>query len=112
MLGFATMLWFLLTLFGSAFKKLKHLPADANTALTLAAVLGVTGILVHSVVDFNLQIPANAALFYVLCTVAAMEPRFGRHHHRHNTRAARRRAVLPGAYDLRPQLSTRELEVK
>ena len=111
-LGFATMLWFLLTLFGSAFKKLKHLPADANTALTLAAVLGVTGILVHSVVDFNLQIPANAALFYVLCTVAAMEPRFGRHHHRHNTRAARRRAVLPGAYDLRPQLSTRELEVK
>ncbi len=106
------MLWFLLTLFGSAFKKLKHFPADANTTLTLAAVLGVTGILVHSVVDFNLQIPANAALFYVLCTVAAMEPRFGRHHHRHSTSTARGCAVLPGAYDLRPQLSTRELEVK
>jgi hypothetical protein len=30
--------------------------------------------LVHSAVDFNLQIPANAALFYVLCTVAAAEP--------------------------------------
>jgi len=28
---------------------------------------------VHSAVDFNLQIPANAALFYVLCTVAASE---------------------------------------
>jgi hypothetical protein len=28
-------------------------------------------------VDFNLQIPANAALFYLLCVVAAMEPRFG-----------------------------------
>jgi hypothetical protein len=25
-------------------------------------------------VDFNLQIPANAALFYALCTVAASEP--------------------------------------
>jgi hypothetical protein len=34
----------------------------------------VSGILVHSAVDFNLQIPANAALFYVLCTLAASEP--------------------------------------
>ena len=40
-------------------------------------MLGVTGILVHSLVDFNLQVPANAALFYVLCVVAALEPRFG-----------------------------------
>jgi len=30
-------------------------------------------------VDFNLQVPANAALFYVLCTMAAMEPRLGRY---------------------------------
>jgi O-antigen ligase len=111
-LGFATMLWFLLILFGSAFKKLKHFPGDANTTVTLAAVLGVTGILVHSVVDFNLQIPANAALFYVLCTVAAMEARFGRHHHRHSTSTSRGRAVELRAYDLRPQLSTKELEVK
>jgi hypothetical protein len=80
--------------------------------VTLAAVLGVTGILVHSVVDFNLQIPANAALFYVLCTVAAMEPRFGKHHHRHSTRSSRGRAVQPRAYDLRRQLSAKELEVK
>ena len=111
-LGFATMLWFLLTLFGAAFKKLKNFPADANTAVTLAAVLGVAGILVHSVVDFNLQIPANAALFYVLCTVAAMEPRFGRHHHRHSTSTSRGCEVPPLAYDLRPQLSARELELK
>ncbi len=37
-------------------------------------MLGLSGILVHSAVDFNLQIPANAALFYVLCTIAASEP--------------------------------------
>jgi len=80
-LGFVAALWFLLTLFRSALKKLKHWPPDTNTAVTLAAVLGITGILVHSFVDFNLQIPANAALFYVLCTVAAMERRIGRHHH-------------------------------
>jgi hypothetical protein len=40
--------------------------------------LGVTGLLVHSFVDFNLQIPANAALFYALCAAAAMKPHFGR----------------------------------
>ena len=37
-------------------------------------MLGLSGILVHSAFDFNLQIPANAALFYVLCTIAASEP--------------------------------------
>jgi hypothetical protein len=29
---------------------------------------------VHSFLDFNLQIPANAALFYVLCAIAAAAP--------------------------------------
>ena len=41
--------------------------------LSLAALLGCTGILVHSFVDFNLQIPANAAFFYVLCALAASD---------------------------------------
>jgi hypothetical protein len=36
--------------------------------------LGFTGILVHSFFDFNLQIPANAALFYVFCSIAAAPP--------------------------------------
>jgi O-antigen ligase len=77
--GFATVPWFLLVLFRSALKKFKHWPPDTDTAVTLAATMGVTGILIHSFVDFNLHIPANAALFYVLCVVAAQEPRFGRH---------------------------------
>ena len=86
-LGFAAALWFLLTLFRSAVKKLKHWPPDTNTAVTLAAMLGVIGILVHSFVDFNLQIPANAALFYVICTMGAMEPLPGRHHRGHRNRS-------------------------
>ena len=40
----------------------------------MAALLGCVGILVHSFFDFNLQIPANAALFYVLCAIAASKP--------------------------------------
>ncbi|MFZ0761989.1 MAG: O-antigen ligase family protein [Candidatus Sulfotelmatobacter sp.] len=72
--GFATMLWFLLTLYARAFKKIKNWTTEISGAVTLACVLGLSGILVHSAVDFNLQIPANAALFYVLCTIAAAEP--------------------------------------
>ena len=107
-LGFATMLWCLLTLFRSAFKKLKHSGFDANIAVTLAAILGVSGILVHSFVDFNLQIPANAALFYMLCTVAAMDPRFGRHHHRRRAITSRKSVILPSAYDLHPEPTPQE----
>jgi ABC-type cobalamin transport system permease subunit len=33
-------------------------------------VIGVVGLSVHSLFDFNLQIPANALLFYVLCAIA------------------------------------------
>jgi O-antigen ligase len=85
-LGFATVLWFLLTVYASALKKLRHRQADTNSAVTLAAILGISGILVHSFVDFNLQIPANAALFYVLAVVAAMELDFATHHRTHRAR--------------------------
>jgi len=75
--GFATMLWFLLITYREALRKLARWPADINGSIALATVLGITGILVHGLVDFNLQVPANAALFYVFCSIAAMEPRFG-----------------------------------
>jgi O-antigen ligase len=74
LLGFGTMLWFLVTLYTRAFKKITHWTSEISGAVTLACVLGLSGILVHSAVDFNLQIPANAALFYVWCTIAASEP--------------------------------------
>jgi O-antigen ligase len=34
--------------------------------MSFACIMGVTAILIHSWVDFNLQIPANAALFMLL----------------------------------------------
>ena len=37
--------------------------------MSFACIMGVTAILIHSWVDFNLQIPANAALFMVLCSL-------------------------------------------
>lgn len=74
LLGFATMLWFLATVYAHALKKMGNWTGEMSGALTLASLLGLSGILVHSAVDFNLQIPANAALFFVFCTLAASEP--------------------------------------
>jgi O-antigen ligase len=74
LLGLATMLWFLATIFRRAPKKIGHWESEMSGAVTLACLLGLSGILVHSAVDFNLQIPANAALFYVVCTIAAAKP--------------------------------------
>ncbi len=72
--GFAIAGWFLVLVFRRAAGKLKNWTETASGALTVAALLGCVGILVHSVFDFNLQIPANAALFYVLCAIAAAAP--------------------------------------
>jgi O-antigen ligase len=107
-LGFAAVLWFLATLFRSAWKKLKRQPPDTNAVISLAATLGVAGILVHGLVDFNLQIPANAALFYVLCVVAAMEPRFGQHRRRHRDGLSRESAGLPQVPDFCLELASKE----
>ena len=71
LLGFGAMLWFLIVLYRRALRKIKNWTSDVSGAATLACVLASVGILVHSAVDFNLQIPANAALFYVFCTIAA-----------------------------------------
>jgi O-antigen ligase len=74
LLGFVLMIWFVVTVYRRALKKTSEWMADISGAMTLACMLGFSGILVHSAVDFNLQIPANAALFYVIGTIAASEP--------------------------------------
>jgi O-antigen ligase len=106
-LGLGMALWFLLTLFRSALKKFKSWPSDTNSAVTLAAMLGVTGILVHSFVEFNLQIPGNAALFYVLCMLCAMEPRFGRHLRGEHANASREGTILPPRHAFRLKFATK-----
>jgi O-antigen ligase len=72
--GFSIAVWFLVLVFRRAAGKLENWTETASGALTVAALLGCVGILVHSFLDFNLQIPANAALFYVLCAIAASGP--------------------------------------
>jgi len=74
LLGFGVMVWFLIVLYRRALSKIGNWTSSVSSAVTLACGLGFTGILIHSFFDFNLQIPANAALFYVLCAIAAAPP--------------------------------------
>jgi len=74
LLGFALMMWFLTRLYRHGLQNSRRWEFRWDAAVSLAALLGCTGILLHSFVDFNLQIPANAALFYVLCGLAASAP--------------------------------------
>ena len=85
--GFAIMLWFLLGVFRHVRRKLSNWTTDTSGAAALACTLGIIGILFHSLVDFNLQIPANAALFYVFCSIAAAPPFLQRQRKRTVTRA-------------------------
>jgi O-antigen ligase len=70
-IGFAILLWFVWGMYRNALKKLENWTTDINGSIAMTCMLGCTGILVHSFLDFNLQIPANAAWFYVLAIVAA-----------------------------------------
>ncbi len=63
--GFGIGLWFLFALYRSGLRTVQ-----SGGRAGLAALVGCTGIVVHSLTDFNLQIPANAALFFVLCGIA------------------------------------------
>jgi O-antigen ligase len=47
-------------------------------ALQLGALAGCVGLLIHSFADFNLHIPANALLFYLLAGIASSNPISGR----------------------------------
>ncbi len=85
-LGIALLVWFLWVVFRTGLEKSQHWQSRSSSALRLAALVGITGILVHSLFDFNMHIPANAALFYALCALATAD-----------TETQAERSVHPGA---------------
>jgi hypothetical protein len=44
-----------------------------SAALHLSGLVACTGFLVHSVVDFNLHIPGNALLFFLMANLATAD---------------------------------------
>jgi O-antigen ligase len=65
--------WFIGILFLAALRSLQETSINFAAALRLAGLTGCCGILVHSLVDFNLQIPANAFLFFLMALLATSE---------------------------------------
>jgi len=68
--GFGVGVWFIVVLYREGLRNLHPAKFSPAALLSTAALAGCTGLLAHSFMDFNLHIPANAALFYVLCAIA------------------------------------------
>jgi len=83
--------WFFAVLLIDPLRRLLQ-PGDSfATALRLAGLLACAGFLVHSLVDFNLHIPANAFLFFLMAHLATSdiqrtlpEARASRRHRKHH----------------------------
>ena len=63
-------IWMIIALYRKGFRKLRN-PSRLVRGITVGALSGITAILIHSLGDFNLQIPANALLFTVLVALIA-----------------------------------------
>jgi O-antigen ligase len=63
-------LWFLAVLFRNSLEGMAAAGNSVGAALNLSGLVACCGILVHSLVDFNLHIPANALLFFVSAHMA------------------------------------------
>jgi O-antigen ligase len=77
---------FLALVFRNVSLHLRRTQTDWFSAVSLAAMIGSIALLIHSFVDFNLQIPANAATFTFLLGLASARPR---EDERINARSAR-----------------------
>jgi O-antigen ligase len=65
--------WFIGVLLAESLKRLRGLNNSFAGALQLSGFLACTGFLVHSLVDFNLHIPVNAMLFFLMAHLATAE---------------------------------------
>jgi O-antigen ligase len=61
-------IWMAIALYRKGFHKFKN-PSRLIRGTTLGAMTGITAILVHSIGDFNLHIPANVILFTILSAI-------------------------------------------
>lgn len=61
-------IWLAVALYGKGFRKMRS-RSRLIRGTTAGAMAGISAILVHSIYDFNLHIPANAMLFSVLAAL-------------------------------------------
>jgi O-antigen ligase len=68
-------LWFLGVLFFDSLRRLSQPNGAFATTLQLSAFVACLGLLTHSLVDFNMHIPANLLLFFLMANLATSEIR-------------------------------------
>jgi O-antigen ligase len=69
-LGGVFCVWFLGLVLLNSMKRLSERGTSFGVSLNLSGLIACVGILVHSLVDFNLHIPANALMFFVSAHMA------------------------------------------
>jgi O-antigen ligase len=67
------LLWMGTALYRHGLRRMKSASSRLERAATLGSLAGITAILVHSISDFNLHVPANALLFTALTAFAARQ---------------------------------------
>jgi len=67
--------WFLGVLLFDALRRLSQPIGAFASTVQLSALIACLGFLTHSLVDFNLHIPANALLFFLMANLATTEIR-------------------------------------
>jgi O-antigen ligase len=72
LIGFVLLGGFVLLALYHALKALWRRESWYRSGMGFGAAMGILGILIHSSTDFNLQIPANAATFVILCAMAVL----------------------------------------
>lgn len=68
--GFSLMTLFLVVTYRSGFRSIAEWKTDPGATIALAALIGCSGLIIHGLGDFNLQVPANAAIFVALAAMA------------------------------------------
>jgi O-antigen ligase len=72
-LGGLCCLWFLCVLVAESWRGLRNVGSSFGAAVNLSGLVGCSGFLAHSLVDFNLHIPANALLFLIVAQLATLQ---------------------------------------
>ena len=69
--GIASFIILLVLFFKKNLNLIKNLPDKCLQGLTIGFLVSISAIAIHGLVDFNLQIPANALLFWIILALSS-----------------------------------------
>tara|TARA_B110000858_G_scaffold112419_2_gene128583 strand:- start:276 stop:1682 length:1407 start_codon:yes stop_codon:yes gene_type:complete len=83
LIGYAPLILLVLLSLAKAIKSLYQRRDQLARGVAFAATMGITSLLIHSAVDFNLQIPANSLIFVLLIALAWISSQLPRARRQH-----------------------------